>query len=1040
MKHTFRPLALVLVLLGLFASAAAGAPVPAALFDGMSWREIGPYRGGRIAAVAGVPNQPDTYYLGAAIGGVWRTTDGGQEWEPIFDHQAVGSVGAIAIAASDPNTIYVGTGESAPREDVSFGDGMYKSTDGGKTWTHIGLDDTQHIARIVVDPSDPKTVLVAALGHVYGPNSERGVFRTTDGGLTWKKVLYKDDQSGAIELAADPDNPKTVFAALWQMGRTPWSLSSGGPGSGLYKSIDGGATWSAVTGGGFAKGIIGKIGVTVAAGTNGRRVYALVEATDGGLYRSDDGGTTWRLANDDHRLWSRAWYFTKIWAHPKNPDIVYVAGGSFWKSTDGAKNFERVGIPGADNHDFWINPSSPDHMIEGFDQGVAISVDGGRTWDKRNNLPIGQFYHVSTDRAFPYSVYAAQQDIGAIAIASRGWGGITERDWFNVGGDDAECGFVWPDPLHPNLVVAGGYAGALTVFDKETHQLRDIAPWSNANGGHPASDLKYRFTWTSPVVFSPHDPQLLYMGSQSLMSTRDGGSTWKVISPDLTRNDRSKQGRSGGPITKDDASVEYYDVIFAIAPSPLRAGQIWIGTDDGLVQLSTDGGSTWTKVTPPGLPEWAKISMIEPSPFDADTAYVAVDAHKLDDFAPYIFRTHDNGRSWTRIMNGLRSPAHVYAVREDPKRRGLLFAGTETGVYVSFDDGDDWQPLQLNLPTTSIRDLAVHDDDLVVATHGRSIWILDAIEPLREATVPLAAEPLHLFAPRTALRIHEAGTYTVPVEPAGANPPDGAILDYTLASAAKNVSLTVVDSQGRTAFAATSGADKLPSSAGMHRVTWNLRYPLPPLIPTAVYNERPPRGVFALPGSYTVRLTADGRTVTAPLTVGLDPRVKVTEDALAAEFALASRLMEMLGEIHAAAHGIMEVRQQMAAVRPKLPAHDAELLSSIDRQAGEILNAIYEPQAKTGTDLLNDPMQLNVRVAYLEDEVDFGDGAPTSQFEEMTGEYRRDLDAQLARWQQLRSTGLAELNRRLTAKGLVPITCCSAIPPKSARDTSEEGE
>jgi len=644
---------------------AASATVGERLYSGLKWRQVGPFRGGRVAAVTGVPSRLDTYYLGAAIGGVWKTTDGGLRWTPMFDHAAVGSIGAIAVAPSNPDIIYVGTGESAPREDVSFGDGIYRSGDGGRTWTHVGLPDSQHIARILIDPRDPNVVLVAALGHVYGPNAERGVFRSTDGGASWRKVLYKDDRSGAIELAADPDDPSTVYAALWELQRTPWSLSSGGPGSGLYKSIDGGATWTLLSGHGLPDTVLGKIGVTVAAGTGGRRVYALVEADGGGLYGSDDAGATWHLINGDHVLWSRAWYFTKIWTHPANPDVLFIAGGAFWKSTDAGKSFARVAMPGGDNHDFWINPRAPDRMIEGNDQGVVISVDGGATWDKRNNLPIGQFYHVSTDRAFPYGIYGAQQDMGAITIASRAWGGIGEGDWSNVGGDDGECGYVWPDPLDARFVVAGGYNGALTLFDKRSHQLRDIAPWSNASGGHPASDLKYRFTWTSPVVFSPTDPHVLYMGSQYLMESRNRGGSWKIVSKDLTRNDKSKQVSSGGPITKDNASVEYYDVIFSIAPSPVRPGLIWVGTDDGLVQLTTDGGLTWKAVTPPGVPEWAKISLIEASRFDPATAYVAVDAHKLDDFQPYIFRTHDSGRTWTRITSGLSAPAHVYAVRED---------------------------------------------------------------------------------------------------------------------------------------------------------------------------------------------------------------------------------------------------------------------------------------------------------------------------------------------------------------------------------------
>jgi photosystem II stability/assembly factor-like uncharacterized protein len=1007
---------------------AAPSTMPPGLFSGLSWRQIGPFRGGRVAAVTGVPADPETYYLGAAIGGVWKTTDGGHEWKPMFDAQHIGSIGAIAVSASDPNVIYAGTGESAPREDVSIGDGVYKSVDAGRSWTHVGLPDSQHIARIVIDPTDPNVVLVAALGHVYGPNEERGVFRTTDGGATWTKVLYKDARTGAIELAADPDNPRTVFAAMWEMQRTPWSMSSGGPGSGLYKSTDGGVTWAAVSGHGLPETVLGKIGVAVAAGTGGQRVFALVEAEGGGLFRSDDGGATWRMVNSEHLLWSRAWYFTKLWVHPTKPDGVYIAGNSFWVSTDAGVTFQRGVMPGGDNHDLWINPKMPGRMIEANDQGVVLTVNGGGTWDKRNNLPIGQFYHVSTDRGFPYRIFGAQQDMGAIGIASRGRGGIDEKDWFAVGGDDGECGYVWADPLDPNLVVAGGYNGALTVFDQRSHQLRDIAPWSNASGGHAANDVKYRFTWTSPVVLSPTDPHVLYMGSQYLMETRDRGRSWKLISGDLTRNDPSKQVSSGGPITRDNASVEYYDVLFSIAPSPLLSGLIWVGTDDGLVQLTSDAGATWKKVTPPGMPEWAKVSLIEASRFDVNTAYVAVDAHKLDDLTPYIFRTRDRGRTWTRITNGLQAPAHVYAVREDPKQKGLLFAGTETGIYVSFDDGDNWQPLQLNLPATSVRDIAFNGDDLIVATHGRSFWVLDDITPLRQAAAAIAGAPLHLFTPRTATRIHEAGTYTVPAGVSAANPPDGAIINYSVgpSGTAGTIWMEITDGAGRVAFRASSdswSSPRLSAAPGMHRVVWDLRYPLPQLIAGTAYDEHDPRGVLAVPGRYTVKLRQGeegGHWITAPLTVVNDPRSSATPAALAAESALATRLMGMLGEVHAAVRQIMDLRKQTDALRAQ-SKDAAEVVGEFEHGADEILNTLYEPKAKSGIDLLNYPMQLNVRIAYLEGEVDFGDGAPTTQFRQMAQEYRAALDAQLAAWARLVKTDWPALNKLLAARGLPPV-------------------
>jgi photosystem II stability/assembly factor-like uncharacterized protein len=1014
---------LVLAGAGVLTQVPANGPIPPSLYAGLSWRQIGPFRGGRLAAVTGVPSSPETYYIGAALGGVWKTTDGGNRWTPIFDHAGpLASIGAIAVSASNPDVIYVGTGESAPREDASFGDGIWKSTDGGSTWTHAGLEDSRHIARIIIDPHNPDVVLVAAQGHIYGPNEERGVFRSTDGGRNWTRVLYKDAVSGAIELAADPDNPSTVFAALWQVQRQPWHLESGGPGSGLYKSTDGGATWTPVTGRGLPEGVLGKIGISVAAGTGGRRVYALVEAAHGGLFRSDDGGATWTQTSDSHPLFTRAWYFTKVFADPANPDVVYVVGNALWRSSDGGRKFERMTVPGADNHDLWINPRNPSRMIEGNDQGVNLTVNGGATWDKRDNLPIGQFYHASTDGEFPYHVFGGQQDMGALGIATRGWGGIDDQDWFDVGGDDAECGWVWPVPFDNHLIVAGGYNGALTLYDTRSHQIRDIAPWSNASGGHPASDLKYRFTWTSPVVFSPTDPHLLYMGSQYLMESRDLGHSWKVVSPDLTRNDPAKQATSGGPLTQDNASVEYYDVIFSIAPSPVTPGLIWIGTDDGLVQLSPDAGAHWTNVTPPGLKAWAKVSLVEASHFDADTAYVAVDAHKLDDLTPYIYRTHDRGRTWTLITRGLRAPSHVYAVREDLKRKGLLFAGTETGAFVSFDDGDDWQPLQLNLPPTSVRDFAFHDSDLAIATHGRSFWVLDDITPLREATSDVAAAAAHLFTPAPAVRVHERETYVIPIDGLGGNPPD-AIVSYAIGAASEGtaIHLEVVDAAGRTAFSASSAADSSPrlaATAGMHRVAWNLRYPLPDLIAGTAYDERDPRGVLAPPGRYTVKLTVGDRVLSAPLDVVKDPRSSATAEDMKAEFDLATDLMGMLGELHTVVRQIQGVRAQIASVKSRAARSDAAArLEQLEKAATEILNQLSEPDAKTGTDLLNYPMRLNVRLAYLEDEVDYGDGAPTEQFRRMAAEYRSALAAEQSRWQAIVRTDVPSVNRQLSAIG-----------------------
>lgn len=986
------------------------------LFSGMKWRSIGPGTGGRIEAVAGVPDQPDTYYIGAVDGGVWKTTNAGLTWTPLFNHEAVASIGAIAIAPSDDNVIYVGTGEEAPRGDISFGDGVYKSTDGGKSWTNVGLKDTRQIARIIVDPRNPDVVYVAAEGHIYGANSERGVFRSTDGGKTWQKILYKDEQTGAIDLAMDPGNPRILYAALWQVRREPWHLSDGGPGSGLYKSVDGGSTWQQLSGHGLPTGVLGRVGVAVAGGSNGQRVYALIEAKDGGLFRSEDGGTTWHLVNDNQILTTRAWYFTNVFADPHSPNTVYVANNGFYRSIDGGQSFATLAIPGfdgypggADNHAFWVNPLHPQHMIQSHDQGIAISVDGGKTWGSRDNLPIGQFYHIAADNEFPYYVYGSQQDEGALGVVSNDRGGVQQQSYF-MGGDDSECGFVLIDPANPDFLIAGGYGGALTIYDKKTGQLHDIAPWSNNNGGHAAAELKYRFNWTAPVALSPQNTHVIYIGSQYLLETDNDGANWHAISPDLTRNDKSRQQSSGGPIWQDNSSIEYYDTIWAIAPSPMQAGEIWAGTDDGLVQLTRDGGKTWRNVTPPQSPKWGRVSMIAASDASAGTAWVVVDNHENDDYQPWIFRTHDFGATWSRVNGGIAAPAYVHAIRQDPKDPKLLFAGTETGVYVSFDSGDHWQSLQLNLPTTSMRDFVIHGDDLIVATHGRAIWVLHDIAPLRQMAQAAAAD-VYLFRPSTAVRSRLGD-------------PTGGTLSYFLKTKPNGpVSLSVTDQTGRTGILFSStGKNKLDVEPGMHRVNWNLRYPVPDDIHGgAAYDERSPRGIMALPGQYTVKLTVEGHTYTQPLTVVNDPRSKTSAIALAAEYKLATTLMDAMARDHQAVNQILQVRAQLKQLRQRL-ADDAgakQILSaidSLDQKADSIENVLYQPNAKTNEELLNFPTELNSNIAYLEDEVDFGDGTPTEQFQQMAREYLRELQQQIGKWHELQKNDLAALNRQIEQK------------------------
>jgi len=780
--------------------AAANAPAPAAdqakkpeedpLFKGLTWRLVGPFRGGRVLAVSGVVGEPNTYYFGGVGGGVWKTTDGGISWSPMSDKEKFSSVGAIAVAESDPNVVYVGTGEACIRNNILQGNGMYKSTDAGKTWHFLGLEDTRHIGRLAVHPKNPDVVLVAALGHAYGRNAERGVFRSTDGGKTWQKVLYKDDQTGAIDVVFDPSNPSILYAALWQAYRTPYSMVSGGPGSGLYRSSDGGTTWTEIKGNGFPSGVLGRIGVAVSAEPN--RVYALVEADKGGLYRSDDSGEHWRLINDDHRFRQRAWYYTHVFADPKNPDVVYILNTGSYRSIDAGKTFTQLSTPHGDNHGLWIDPTNPKRLINSNDGGADISTDGGLHWTSQDNQPTAQFYHVIVDNQFPYHIYGSQQDNTSVGIASAtNHFGIDRTDWDPVGG--CESGYIAPYPRDPNLIYAGCYDGSITEFNKEIGTEREMNAWPLNPMGHGDVDLKYRFQWTAPIVISPHDPNVIYHGAQLVLKTSDHGYHWQEISPDLTRNDKRTEQSSGGPITQDNTSAEYYATVFTIAESPVQAGAIWAGSDDGLVHVTTDGGKNWSDVTPKDLPDpgsgpilrYSRISLIEAGHFNAGTAYVAVDRHESDDWAPYAFKTTDFGRSWKRVNGDLPSGAVVRAVREDPKRQGLLYAATEIGVYVSFDDGAHWRSLQRNLPMSSMRDLAVTDRDLVVATHGRAFWVLDDITPLREYQASQTDSDATLYKPSTAYRFFGGGFGGGAGRAAavGQNPPSGAVIYYSLKTA-----------------------------------------------------------------------------------------------------------------------------------------------------------------------------------------------------------------------------------------------------------------
>ncbi len=1024
--------------LSLFGTPAVAASVDPALFGALKWRSIGPYRGGRALAVAGLPGDPDTFYFGAVAGGVWKTTDGGATWAALTDGTPISSVGALAVAPSDHNVIYVGSGEAAPRGDMTYGDGVYKSVDGGKTWTHVGLADSRQIGALIVDPHNADVVLVAAFGHAFGPNKERGVYRTTDGGKNWTRVLYRDAETGAIDVSFDPNNASIVYAALWQARRQPWNFSSGGPGSGLYRSTDGGLTWTHLTGNGLPTGILGRIHVSVSA-ADPKRVYAMIEAHEGGLYRSDDGGAHWARVSDDGRLTQRAWYFSTILADPKHADTVYAENTGLFRSTDGGKTFELLPARHGDHHGLWIDPTNPDRIIESSDGGASISFDHGKTWTTEANQPTAQFYHVSVDNRFPYYLYGAQQDNSSIAIASRDdEGAILERDWYDVAG--GECGFIIADPRDAN-VTYGSSENFIGRLDRHNMQEQLIPVWPVDASGHAAKDLEHRFNWTSPLAMSPFDPDTLYYGMERLYRTSDRGASWTAISPDLTRNDKSKQQASGGPITKDITSVEYYDTIFAIAESPLRKGLIWVGTDDGLVQLTQNAGGSWTLVTPAGMPAWSTVSMVEPSRFDANTAYVAVDRHKLDDIEPYVFVTHDLGRSWTRLDAGLPEGSFVHAVREDSVNRELLYAATETGVFVSFDAGAHWQSLTLNLPRVPVHDLAVSGNDLAIATHGRSFWILDDVTPLRQVAAAAAASGAYLYAPETGYRLY----YPDAVDrrpPSGQNPPAGILIDYYLpAPPTGAITLEIADAAGKAVRHLSSVSSKgpeqppewpdliqptdtLPASRGMNRFVWDLRYDDPVQIPGAFYAGVAPRGPLVLPGAYTLKLGYGGETHTASLTVAADPRDRGTALAgLEKKFALGMQVYHDQDALHRAVNEIRAVKAGVVAVsgkahgKPQAAALAADGVA-LSAHAAKIEGVLMQVNIKGSEANLNYPGMLNEQIYSFSQLLDDADTAPNQQETETYAGMHARLAAQLGEWSALKATQVAAFCKRAHEVGV----------------------
>ena len=1000
-------------------------------FRALRWREIGPFRGGRVTAVAGHDDQPYVYYFGATGGGVWKTTDGGIAWAPVSDSAfRSGSIGAIAVAPSDPNVVYVGTGESPLRGDVSPGDGAYRSRDGGRTWTRIGLQDAGQIADIEVHPHDANLVYAAVLGHVFGPNPTRGVFRSKDGGATWQKVLFKSDSAGAVDLALDPSNPRVIYAAFWQAQRGPWFMSSGGAGSGLWKTTDGGDSWVELTrNSGMPRGTVGKIGVTVSP-ANPDRVWALVEADSGGVYRSDDAGETWRRLNEDRSLRQRAWYYTHIHADPKNPETVYVLNVGFFRSVDGGRTFTTVGTPHGDNHALWIAGNDAGRMIEGNDGGANVSFNAGRSWSRQDNQPTAQFYHVTTTNDFPYHVCGAQQDNSTACIASRtSSGGIDRTDWYQVGG--CESGYIAVRQDDPNVSFAGCYGGTLTRFDRRTGQNRNISVWPENPMGWGAADLKYRFNWTFPIVHSPQNPNVLYASANVLFKSVDDGQSWTPISPDLTRNDKTKQGASGGPITKDNTSIEYYDVIFAVAPSPLDSNTIWAGTDDGLVHITRDGGRTWANVTPRELPEWALISIIEASGHEAGTAYVAATRYKWDDFRPFMYKTTDYGRTWRRITSGIPDNHFIRVVREDAVRRGLLYAAGEFGAYVSFDDGAAWQSLRLNLPVVPIHDLAVKNNDLIAATHGRSFWILDDLTPLQQLTPEVAQAPRHLYKPRDVWRLRGGGGFggggggggEGGQRQVGTNPPNGAVVFYYLRQAPDSeVTLEFLDARDslirRFSSRPREAADSLRVATGMNRFVWNLRYPNATTFQGLIMWAGNVQGPVAPPGTYKARIKVGSWSATQSFVLKNDPRLTSTDAELQAQFALLLRIRDRLSQANDAVRRIRAVKEGldgMTARARRMPAGaGARIAATADSLKGRlsvIEEEIYQVRNRSNQDPLNYPIRLNNKIAALGGVVASADAKPTSQAEETFAALVALLQTQLDRLRVLLETDVPAFNK-----------------------------
>ncbi|WP_395437594.1 WD40/YVTN/BNR-like repeat-containing protein [Gaetbulibacter aquiaggeris] len=996
-----------------------------AQYNALEYRLLGPFRGGRSAAVTGVPNQPNLFYFGATGGGVWKTINGGREWENISDGFFGGSIGAISISKSDPNVIYVGGGEQTVRGNVSSGYGIWKSVDAGKTWTELGLKNSRHVPRIAIDPTDHNIVYAAVLGNIYKSSQDRGVYKSIDGGITWKKTLFANENAGVVDLIIDPTNKRIVYASTWRVQRTPYSLSSGGEGSALWKSTDSGETWKEISKNkGFPEDTLGIIGVTVSP-LNNQRVWAMVENKDkGGLYRSDDGGDTWNLVNSDRSLRQRAWYYTRVYADTKDADIVYVMNVRYHKSTDGGKTFNAFNAPHGDHHDLWIAPENSNRMIIGDDGGAQVTYDGGETWSSYHNQPTAQFYRVTTDNHFPYRIYAAQQDNSTIRISHRSEGSsISEDDWEDTAG--GESAHIVVDPENDDIVYGGSYGGFLTRVNHKTGTVRAINVWPDNPMGHGAEGMKYRFQWNFPIMFSKHNPKRLYTFSQHVHITENEGQSWKIISPDLTRNDPEKLKSSGGPITQDNTSVEYYCTIFAANESPLVEGLLWVGSDDGLIHVTRDGGKNWENVTPKEMPEWMMINSIEPSAFDDGTCYVAGTKYKTGDFAPYLYKTSDYGKTWTKITNGINPEHFTRVLREDPKQKGLLYAGTETGMYISFDDGKKWQAFQLNLPIVPITDLAIKDNNLIVATQGRSLWIMDDLTVLHQLYTGNTSEN-RLFTPKDSYRMD--GRSRDKSKTSGTNHPNGVITYFNLKDFNKEdaVSLTYFDIKGDTiTYFSTKNKkdDKLEVKKGMNQFVWDMSYKGAELLDGMILWWASLDGPQALPGTYKVSLKVNDKNYSQTFNIIADPRAESTLEDMRKQFDFVKDINSTMDNAHQSIKKIRKIKEQLSAFESQYKDSETvkdllEKSKKLKEDFTKIEEALYQTQNKSNQDPLNFPIRLTNKLGHLNALISMGDFAPTDQDIAVKNELTIQINVQLDAFNKLLSDEISAFNAAFNNKNL----------------------